>query len=197
MVNEPVVAVEQCRDGEVVRASLVDPERFADIFERHFTAIHRYLARRAGRVAADDLASQVFVVAFERRGSVQGEPASVLPWLYGIATNLLRNNARAERRRLAALPRLAGAAPAAASDLDGAEHAADRRRIAAALDTLDRQQRDILLLHAWEGLSYAEIATALDLPEGTVASRLSRARRRLRAALDHQADCNISLKEGS
>jgi RNA polymerase sigma-70 factor (ECF subfamily) len=109
------------------------------------------------------------------------------PWLYGIASNLVRGNHRAERRRLAALSRLAALADA--TDPDEAQGLVDEReraRLARALNQLDRRQRDVLLLHCWADLSHAEIAVALGIPPGTVASRLSRARQRVRAALEDE-----------
>jgi DNA-directed RNA polymerase specialized sigma24 family protein len=86
-------------DADLIGESLSRPEAFAAIFERHFAAVHRYLARRAGAGLADDLASEVFTVAFARRASFRGHSDSALPWLLGIATNLLHNHGRAGVRR--------------------------------------------------------------------------------------------------
>lgn len=183
VTRETDLATEVLPDVEIVVASLSEPERFAEIFERHFAAIHGYLVRRAGVSSADDLASQVFVVAFERRASVRADSTSVRPWLYGIATNLLRNDARAERRRLFALARLQNGSEHL-STLPESDATADRGRIASLLAKLDPDHRDALLLHVWEELSYAEIALALGIPAGTVASRIARSRKRLRMALE-------------
>jgi RNA polymerase sigma factor (sigma-70 family) len=171
-------------DAQDIAASIADPERFAPIFERHFDAVHRYLVRRLGVTLADDLAAQVFTIAFERRRSFDPNSANARPWLYGIASNLIRSNRRAERRLLAALARVhSQSADRGGSDaptpLDPAEHA----RLAAALGRLKPEQRDVLLLHCWAELSHAEIAVVLGIPPGTVASRLARARRRVRAAM--------------
>jgi DNA-directed RNA polymerase specialized sigma24 family protein len=87
-----------------VARSLEEPPAFADIFDRHFGAVHRYLHRRAGRDFADDLAAETFALAFERRETCRST-GSVLPWLYGIATNLLRHRRRAESRQLRAYGR--------------------------------------------------------------------------------------------
>jgi RNA polymerase sigma-70 factor (ECF subfamily) len=176
-------------DAEMILRSRVDPEAFSGIFDRHFAAIHRYLARRVGVSRADDLAAQTFVVAFRRRADFDDHRGNARPWLFGIATNVMRNELRTEQRMLAAIARLD---PASAGDLlDEAERSVARAaaagevaRLATTLAGLDRGQRDVLLLHAWGDLSQAEIAQALGIALGTVYSRLSRARAALRQAAD-------------
>ena len=153
------------------------------IFERHFDAVHAYLARRVGTGRADDLASMTFTIGFERRRTFCASRSSARPWLFGIATNLVRNDWRSEQRALQALVRL-GSEPGeriAAVQWPGFELEAERA--AGLLEQLDDGQREVLLLHAWEGLSYHEIAVALEIPIGTVRSRLARARARLRSEL--------------
>src|SRR5574341_1801060 len=93
-------------DTELIAASLLEPERFAELFDRHFPAIHRYLRRRVGPELADDLAAETFTQAFARRRHYQSEHPDARPWLYGIAGNLLRQHARAEQRRLHAYVRV-------------------------------------------------------------------------------------------
>jgi RNA polymerase sigma factor (sigma-70 family) len=168
-------------DAVAISRSLEAPEAFTAIFDRHFSAVHRYLARRAGRERADDLASQTFVVAFERRSRYRLDASDARPWLFGIATKLLANDRRSEQRRLESLGRLNGTRRAETSS----ESASDSERdLAAALARLDPAQRDVLLLHAWCDLPYEGIADALEIPVGTVRSRLSRARVSLQAELD-------------
>jgi RNA polymerase sigma-70 factor (ECF subfamily) len=169
-------------DAELISRSLQRPQVFAEIFDRHFAAVHRYLARRVGRQRADDLAAQTFCVAFARRATFRSETIDSRPWLFGIATNLLRNDRRAEQRLLDTLARLS-AEPAAETPDIGLAHGVDPD-LAAALAGLDCDQRDVLLLYAWTELSYDEIATALRTPVGTVRSRLSRARAHVRARLE-------------
>jgi len=89
-------------DAAVIAASLKDPEAFVAIFERHFEPISRYLRRRLNRIAADELAADVFATAFSRRGAYDLERPSALPWLYGIAAKLLRSRRRIEERELRA-----------------------------------------------------------------------------------------------
>ena len=169
-------------DADVIASSLGAPATFARVFDRHFVAVHRYLARRVGRERADDLASQTFVVAFERRASFRAEAVSARPWLLGIATHLLLSHRRAERRLLDTLARAGSELAASPSHVDR-EPAETDWRLAAALAELDGDQRDVLLLVAWGELSYDEVAEVLQVPIGTVRSRLSRARAHLRARL--------------
>jgi len=181
----PPLALDDVSDSAAVADSLVCPERFARIFDRHYGAVHRYLARRVLRAQADDLASMTFVVAFERRESFRPQSTSALPWLLGIATNLLHERHRVERREHGALALLSGERLDAASGGDyGDGGGLDTDVLRQALASLDPAQRDVLLLHAWEELSYEEIAAALDVPLGTVRSRLARARAHLRSSLE-------------
>lgn len=168
-------------DGELIAQSRTSPDTFHGVFDRHFKAVHRYLARRVGRDRADDLASQTFTVAFTRRTTFRSDAADARPWLLGIATNLLMNDRRAEQRSLRTVGRIqAQPVPAVAEFADaGLDH-----EVAAAIAELEPEQRDVLLLFAWGELSYEEIASALAIPVGTVRSRMSRARRHLRLRLD-------------
>jgi RNA polymerase sigma factor (sigma-70 family) len=166
-------------DASIIEESLQRPQAFAALFDRHFDQIHRYLARRLGSDRADDVAAATFAVAFERRATFR-DHVDALPWLFGIATNLLRNEWRAERRALDALAELTVSANRGPVEGAGTDSVA----ISELLAGLDADQRDVLLLHAWEGFSYQEIAMALGVPIGTVRSRLSRARARLRPLID-------------
>ena len=173
-------------DGELMARSLDDPEAFAPLFDRHAATVHRYLGRRVGELA-DDLLSETFLIAFRRRAAYRPEHVEVRPWLLGIATNLVHGHVRTEQRRYRALARAAarpeGHAAAADDATDRLDAEALRGPIAAALATLKRHDRDALLLLAWGQLGYEEIAAVLDVPVGTVRSRLHRARRQTRAAL--------------
>lgn len=171
-------------DATLIAASLDDPEHFGALFDRHATVLFRYLVRRVGVDEADTLLGEVFRVAFEKRATYDCERANARPWLYGIASNLLARYRRTEARRIHATARLlARHRPAAdpadeiADDLD-AQHLWPH--VADAVAALPEEERDALLLYVWEELSYDEIASALDVPVGTVRSRLNRARQRLR-----------------
>ena len=172
-------------DGDCLARSLRDPRAFAVIFDRHFAAVHRYLHRRAGRDLADELAAETFALAFERRASCRAS-GSVLPWLYGIATNLLRHGRRAERRQLRAYGRSAVDRWAAYEDDEAAarvDGSALDARLARALAAMRPRERDALLLYALADLSYEEVALALDVPLGTVRTWLHRARETARREL--------------
>lgn len=180
----PAATAGHLTDGALVARSLADPEEFAAIFDRHAGAVHRYLARRIGGPVADDLTAETFLVAFRDRGRYDAGRADARPWLYGIATNLVRRHQRAEVRQYRALART-GVDPVTDEDgvLTRVAAAAASRRVAAVLAKLSAKERDVLLLVAWEDLGYAEVAQALDIPVGTVRSRLHSARSRMQRAL--------------
>jgi RNA polymerase sigma factor (sigma-70 family) len=173
-------------DGELIARSVSEPEHFATLFDRHAASVHRYLGRRVGDLA-DDLLSETFLIAFRRRAAYRPEHVEVRPWLIGIATNVVRGHVRSEQRRYRAVARAAserapsGNVPDESDDRIAA--ASMRAPLAAALAGLKTRDRDVLLLFAYAQLSYEEIATVLDVPIGTVRSRLNRARRQTRAAL--------------
>jgi RNA polymerase sigma factor (sigma-70 family) len=173
-------------DADVIAASLIDAARFGEIFDRHFADIDRYLARRVGQAIAADLAADTFVIAFRGRARYDPSAADARAWLFGIAANLTRRHWRSERRRLRAYSRT-GVDPIGWLDTDEIDHRVDALSagptLAGALAALSRSDREILLLFAWAELSYDEIAVALAIPVGTVRSRLSRARARVRELL--------------
>ncbi|MGZ0151024.1 RNA polymerase sigma factor [Kribbella sp. WER1] len=178
-------------DDDLVRAD--EPEEFARLFDRYAVTIHRYVARRLGRTEADDLLGQTFLIAFESRHKYSADGA--LPWLYGIATNLVRRRRRDEVRQYRAYARAGGDRDLDLLDAEVAarvDAASASRLLTGVLARLRPAERDVLLLYAWEDLSYTEIAQALDLPVGTVRSRLHRARRALRSALGPDFEENPS-----
>lgn len=173
-------------DKELVERSRWGPAVFGELYDRHAPDIYRYAARRAGDFAAEDVMAETFLIAFERRGSFEGPDEAVRPWLFGIATNLLRRHHRAESRMLRALARSSGRTETADGlDLVDARADADgaRTRIGQALVALPVIDREAILLYAWADLTYEGIATATGVPIGTVRSRINRARRKLRADL--------------
>ena len=182
---EPIKG-ERCDDATVIARSLDDPEQFAVVFRRHAPDIHRYVVRRLGPGAADDVVAETFLTAFRFRSRYRSDRADARPWLYGIATNLIGRHRRAEVRQYRALART-GLDPVTESFADRADArvsaGTESRRLAAALAGLPAGHRNALLLVAWGDLSYEQAAVALGVPVGTVRSRLSRARARLRQAL--------------
>lgn len=173
-------------DATLIGQSLAEPEQFGVIFERYFSQIHQYLARRVGTKIADDLTAEVFVAAFAQRQRYDLTRDCARPWLYGIATNLAGSHRRQEERRYRALARI-DRRLVSPSDEDAiaarVSASAAGPALAGALAALDRGDRDVLLLVALADLSYPEVAESLGIPYGTVCSRLSRARRRLRESL--------------
>jgi RNA polymerase sigma-70 factor (ECF subfamily) len=177
-------------DAVLIASSITAPERFGEIYERHVSEIHRYLARRVGTALADDLAAETFLVAFGSRHRYDRAAEKALPWLFGIATNLLRRHSRTERAQYRSLARIGVDPTATGTETDHADAVAAAvtasstvRDLGGVLARLSVRERDVLLLIVWGELSYEETAAALGIPIGTVRSRLNRARRRLHAAL--------------
>lgn len=167
---------ESASDGRVIRRSLADPSAFGVIFEQHFDTVHGYARRRVGADLAEEIATETFVRAFDRRRTFDVDRPDALPWLLGIAANVLRRHWRSERRRLQAYGR-AGDRAESSEDEEG------RVELVAALDSLSRDERETLFLFAVADLSYEQISEALGIPVGTVRSRLARARGRVRQHL--------------
>jgi RNA polymerase sigma factor (sigma-70 family) len=161
---------------------IVDDTTFEAAFREHFTPVYRFIARRVGPDLAADLAADTFATAYRRRTAYRPARGSLRSWLFGIAVNLLRNHWRAEQRLLERNALLASRAAVTARDAAGGDL---EPRLETALARLDRGQREVLLLHAWGDLDNDEIAAAVGIPQGTVRSRLSRARAFVRAELGH------------
>jgi RNA polymerase sigma factor (sigma-70 family) len=171
-------------DAELIEASERDPTLFGEIAERHFVEIHGYIARRVGRHLAEDLGAETFAIAFESRQRYDCTRTDARPWLFGIATNLIRRHRRDEVRKLSAYTRAAHATAGAAADPDFTVDQLDRLSrladVAARFGQLDPDHRDALYLVAVSELSYQQAADALGVPVGTIHSRVARARRALR-----------------
>jgi RNA polymerase sigma factor (sigma-70 family) len=176
--------MDSCTDAEVIARSCDSPASFGQLFDRHATTMFRYFVRRVGPDDADSLLGELFRIAFEKRAGFDTERAEARPWLYGIASNLLARHRQGEARRLDATARLVNTSITASDLFSDVDARVDASRlwtdVAAAIATLPQGERDTLLLFAWEGMPYDQIAAALDVPVGTVRSRLNRARGRLR-----------------
>ncbi|WP_159770476.1 RNA polymerase sigma factor [Streptomyces sp. HM190] len=162
-----------------------DPSAFAELFDDYARAVYNHAFRlTADWSTAEDVMAATFMEAWRLRDRVDQEGGSLRPWLLGIATNTARNQYRSNRRYRAAAQ---AAAAAELSVPDHAEEVADRldgrQRLATALTALAklrRPEREVIALCLGEGLDYEAAAEALGIPVGTVASRLSRARAKLR-----------------
>lgn len=173
-------------DATLIVDSLKNPRAFMTVVQRHQRVLYGYLARRVGPDLAEDIAAETFTRAYAQRKRFDPAWSDARPWLFGIASNLLRTHARSESRRLRAYARAAQPDHATAED-DRAVARADAEltapRLAAAIESLSEGDRDALLMFAWADMGYDEIAAALDIPTGTVRSRLNRARRLVQASL--------------
>lgn len=176
-------------DAALISESLVQPARFALLYERHFQQVARYLSRRVGSEAAEDLTAEVFVRAFRGRGKFRAQRETALPWLLGIANHVVGDHRRAERRRLAGLERLAAATPEAV-DAELVELTPEMVR---RLRRLPAADRDTLLLVVWGELSYEEAGVALGVPVGTVRSRIARSRARLSKSIRDDVDQTVDV----
>ncbi len=173
-------------DAAVIEQSWRDPEWFAVFFDRHADEIHRYAARRLGRQVAGDVVSEVFLAAFRNRGGYDLGRGDARPWLYGISAKVISQQMRAEGRRARAM----ATAPVARPSELPVEEITDRivaaqmwPRMVSALAGLSPDDRELVLLVAWAGLSYDEAAQAMEIPLGTVRSRLHRTRARIRRSI--------------
>jgi RNA polymerase sigma factor (sigma-70 family) len=170
----------------LIEQSWHDPEQFAALFDRHADEMHRYAARRLGLDDAADVVSEVFLIAFRKRAGYDVSRPDARPWLYGISARVISQHLRADGRRARALAATAAPRPAElpVDDITDRITAAQLRpRLLSVLDQLPVADRELVLLVAWAGLSYEEAARALEIPQGTVRSRLHRARARIRRAL--------------
>lgn len=171
-----------------LRAGHHDGAAFGELFERHSNDVYNHCFRRTGSwTVAQDLTSVVFLQAWRRRKEVRLHGDSILPWLLAVANNAARNSDRSIRRYSRLLGKLPG--PELSPDFETAvdERIDDERSMKMILDHLNSlrvEDREIIALCDWSKLSYAQAAVALNLPIGTVRSRLSRARNHLRVLLD-------------
>jgi len=153
------------------------PLDFDALYEAQFDFVYRIVARLGGSMHAEDLAQEVFVVVSRRLGEYRGE-GRVTTWLFRIAYRVVGAHIRRDRLRRRILELFgASVAPAQPFAITDAERAADARRVRAALERLSFEKRSVLVLFEVEGWSCDEISHALEVPVGTVYTRLHHARR--------------------
>jgi RNA polymerase sigma-70 factor (ECF subfamily) len=177
-------------DADLWELSVKDPEAFGEIFRRHARAVFAICYWRTGDAAvAEDVTSVVFLEAWKRRDAVVLEHRSALPWLLGVANHTSRNATRSLRRYSQALKRLDGHRTLLDDDavIDRLDAEISLNTVNEVARELNEQEREIVLMVFWSGLSYESAAVALGVPVGTVRSRVSRTRRKLQLRLgDHR-----------
>lgn len=180
-------------DAEIIARSLVEPHAFGEIFNRHYRTIYRYGARRLGVEAADDIAMEVFLRAFDLRDRFDIDRSSCRPWLFGIASNVCRTESRRRYREARAVrrinvePLLIDPSADIAWRVDAHQQVKDCGLIES-INQLRDEERETLLLFALADATYSEIAETLEVPIGTVRSRLARIREKLREPLQRLRD---------
>lgn len=160
-----------------------DRERFSRLFEAHYALVRAFAARRTGRDLADEVTAETFLVAWRRLDAVPAEP---LPWLYGVARNVMLRQRRVSARQAKARELIARERPRPVVQDDG-EHDALWR----AWEQLSDNDQEVLALTAWEELSVRDAARVLDVPASVFSVRLHRARRRLEGHLQQTASSSI------
>ena len=165
------------------------PDAFGQLFDRHQQAIYNYCFRRSGSWSiAEDLTATVFLEVWRTRRKMTLQAGSLLPWLYGVATRLSGRQARSIRRQAAAFSRLArrddSVGDSAEDIIDRLDSERQMRDILRSFKKLPQREQDVLALALFGELDYADISVALGIPVGTVRSRLSRGRARLKEIVD-------------
>jgi RNA polymerase sigma-70 factor (ECF subfamily) len=156
-----------------------DTERFTALYDRYRMRVWAYAASRVGSRVADEIVSETFMVAWRRLSDM---PPAVLPWLLGVARNVIRDSVRADIRRESLATELR--VWSAGSEGDVADGVVDRLAMLRALAQLPESDREVLTLVAWQGLSTKEAARVIGCTVAAFRVRLHRARRRLTAAVD-------------
>jgi RNA polymerase sigma factor (sigma-70 family) len=175
-----------------LRAASNDGVAFGELFKRHSTPVYNHCFRRTSSWStAEDLTSIVFLEAWRRRSDVTLQSDSILPWLLALANNVLRNSDRSFHRYNRLLIKMRSNEQARISTQHIEDRIDDESKMAVVLQLLSQQSiedREVISICDWAGLSYAEAAVTLELPIGTVRSRLARARQRLRSNLELMSD---------
>ncbi|WP_406729434.1 sigma-70 family RNA polymerase sigma factor [Streptomyces sp. GD-15H] len=155
-----------------------DAARFTAMYDTCRQRVWAYAVSRAGRQVADEVVSETFTVAWRRIGDIPQPP---LPWLLGVARNILREAGRAEGRRASLAAELRDWTDPVEGDI--ADDVADRIALRNALASLGDDDREVLILAAWQGLTAREAARVVGCTAATLRVRLHRARHRLARAV--------------
>ena len=193
-------SLSQGSDAEHIVGSLTEPQLFSAIFERHASAVFKFLARQVNQELADDLLAETFIVAFRSRARYDRSYLNARGWLFGIAVNISRHHRRSFSRQRILQARIGSQREPAPDEETYADDrlmaGATRHLVASALDDLKPLHREVLLLAAFD-LDYEDMARALDVPVGTVRSRLSRARMQMRELVGPGGPYELTPPEGT
>jgi RNA polymerase sigma-70 factor, ECF subfamily len=181
------VDAQSASDEQVLgRVAAGDRNALAELHARYQRSLFRYLCQLTpDRGLAEEILQDTLVAAWRGAASYQGR-ASVHAWLLGIARRQAHNSLRRRGLPVADPQTLDDLVDTGPAPEDRLVADAGRAELARALSTLTPMHREVLSLSFVQGLSYGEIARVLDVPEGTIKSRLSNARRALRAAVTSQ-----------
>jgi len=177
--------VERAPGGRPMTGDDARRARLSRLFAAHADQVLRYALRHVDRPGAHDIVSDTFLVAWQRLDDV---PEPALPWLLVVARNSIRNRRRSNTRRQRVTTHLVAVERAAATSAAADELALERESLVRALGRLTDDQREALLLVAWDGLSAAEAAGVMGCSRATFDVRLHRARKRLQQALREDDD---------
>lgn len=173
----------------VTEQDATDEAAFRQLFTATYGALSAYARRRSiDPTEADDIVAEVYAVAWRRRADIDRE-AQPLPWLYGIAANVIRNTRRADNRRLQLVERLQAQPQPGSDGPEAVDTPGDEIR--EALERLSFDDQEVLRLVAWEGLNHDEAGRALGCSANAVGIRIHRARRRLQVQLDTGPDSTV------
>ena len=164
----------------------VEEDEFAALYRAHGADVWRFARRRCDSAdEADDATAEAFAVAWRRRDDLPPSSDETRLWLLGAARRVLANQHRSARRRAGLDERLRAVAHSP-GPIDPAEVVGDADPLWAALASLPDDQRDLLVMRAWDGLGVTEIAGLLGCTPNAASIRLTRARDRLAVALDRK-----------
>lgn len=155
-------------------------ERFTALYDTYQARVYGYATSRAGHQLAEEVVSETFLVAWRRLDDIPDH--AQLPWLFRVARNILRDNFRQAARRESLEAELRTWMEEAVTD--AGEHATERVAVLRALATLSEDDKEILTLTTWHGLSAAEAAEVFGCTKAAFYVRLHRARHRLRSAIE-------------